>query len=121
MKILLDTNFFMIPGKFKIDVFSLLQEFGNEIYTLSLNIHELNTLAKKKGRIGNHARLGLLLFKKNKVEMITAKGGTDPAIIRIAEEQKMAVATQDIHLISRLKKKEIKVITLRQKKYLIQK
>ena len=46
MKFLLDTNFLMIPGKFKVDVFSELEKFGKpELYTVSAVVREL----EKKG------------------------------------------------------------------------
>ena len=119
MKFLLDTNFFMIPGKFKVDVFSELGKFGRpELYTLTSVVKELEKLSKTGTDKGN-AKLGLELLKKNRVEiLVTDDYDADSGIERVAVEEDFVVCTQDKELIKRLKKEEIRVISLRQKKYL---
>jgi rRNA-processing protein FCF1 len=43
MKFLLDANFLMIPGKFRVDVFKELEKFGKpDLYTLDLVVKELS-------------------------------------------------------------------------------
>ena len=63
----------------------------------------------------------LLLLKKNKVKILKTKSNkrVDDLIIETAKKG-YAVATQDKALKQRLKRQNIKVITLRQKKYLNQ-
>lgn len=113
MKFLLDTNFLTIPGQFKVDVFSELFRLGKvELYTLNLVVKELETIKSK------HSKLGLELIKKNNVQVLHAEGNTDKEIIRAAKENNFVVCTQDKELISLLKKNNIKVVYLRQKKYL---
>ena len=116
MKFLLDTNFLVIPGLFRIDVFRELEKFGKpELYTLDLVVKELETIRSK------HSKLGLELLKKHKVRVLSSElSNADKEIIRIAPEG-FVVCTQDKGLIEKLKKKGAKVITLRQKKYLIKK
>jgi hypothetical protein len=113
MKFLLDSNFLLIPGKFKVDVFSELTKFGKpEFYTLDLVLKELKRL---KG-----GKLAFEMIKKNKVKILKAKGlNTDEALESFARKD-FVICTQDKGLIKRLKERRAKVITLRQRKYLVE-
>jgi len=120
MRFLLDTNFFLIPGKFKVDVFSELSEFGKpELFTLDLVVKELRKLGEDKGRDAGYARLGLELLKEHNVTILDSKGrNTDSEIARFALEREYVVCTQDREIKKHLKDKGLSVITLRQEKYL---
>ena len=126
MKIILDTNFLLIPGKFKLDIFSELQKFGKpELYTLDLVIKELEKLSKGKGKDAGNAKLALTLVKRNKVKVLRTKTrvprhkiNTDAEIERIASEEDYVVCTLDGELIGKLKNENVQMIRLRQKKYL---
>lgn len=119
MKFLLDANFLMIPGKFKVDVFSELMRFGKpELYTLDLVVQELEKKAAGKGKDARHAKLALTLVERKYIGILPAKGKADQEIERIAAEQNMIVCTQDRELIKKLKAEEVPVISLRQKKRL---
>ncbi len=119
MKFLLDTNFLLIPGKFKVDVFSELNKFGKpELFTLDFVLKELEIIAKRKDKSAGHAKIGFDLIKNKKIKILKSKGkSTDKEIIRLAQ-QGFAVCTQDKGIIKALKGKT-EIITLRQKKYLI--
>jgi len=119
MKFLLDANFLLIPGNFKVDVFSELQNFGNpELYTIDLVIKELESLASGRGADARAAKLSLLLIKEKRVQIIETKGkNTDKELEKLAEEGYI-VCTQDKELIKRLKTSKLKVIYLRKKKIL---
>ena len=118
MKFLLDTNFLMIPGKFKHDIFVSLSKFGYpEFYTIDLVRQELMLLAQKGGMDGAHAKLALELIKMNNVSVlpsITKKA--DSEILRVAKGY--TVCTNDKELIKKLKKKEVPVVILKQRKIL---
>jgi len=120
-RFLLDTNFFLIPGQFKVDVFEQLYKFGTgHFYTINLVIDELKRLAKSRNRNAAHARIALYLVKKQGVKILHARGkNTDAAIKRFAGNGYYIVCTQDRELIKALKKKKVPVITLRQKKYIV--
>ena len=120
MKFLLDTNFLLIPGKLKVDVFSELQRFGKpELFTLDLVVRELRELSSGPGRDSSHARLALDLLGRKHVKILESAGdGTDPEIERIASEDGFAVCTQDRELQKKLKKRKIPVIFLRQNRVL---
>jgi rRNA-processing protein FCF1 len=121
MKVLMDANFLMIPGMFKVDVFREMQMFGNpEPYTLDLVVKELESVARARGQDSRHAHMGLFLLDSKGVKVIKARGSdTDSEIQRIAKEGNFVVCTQDRELIKKLRKKGTGIITLRQMKYLI--
>ncbi|MFH0832788.1 MAG: DNA-binding protein [Candidatus Aenigmatarchaeota archaeon] len=117
-KILLDTNFLLAPAQFKVDVFEEMKNFGEPV-TLDVCINELKKLSKKKGNIGNEAKVALLLVKKNNLKILKSyKKRADFALMDCAKKLGCTIATNDVKLIKALKNKEIKVIRLRQKKFL---
>ncbi|MBI4018819.1 MAG: PIN domain-containing protein [Candidatus Aenigmarchaeota archaeon] len=113
MKILLDTNFLMAVAQFKADVFGELQ--GNDLFTLSSCIQELEKLAGSRKKDAPAARVALELLQKKGVKIIEASGNTDFSLMEKAEKG-YAVATNDAALIKKLKESGIKVLRLKQKK-----
>lgn len=120
MKTILDTNFIMAVGQFKIDIFSALA--NHQLYILDRTIEELNKIIKEQTlKHKKAAKLALSLIKAKKVKIIKTKSDkkVDDLIVEIAEKNKYIVATQDKLLKQKLKQNKVKIITLRQKKYLI--
>lgn len=120
MKIILDTNFLLIPSRFKIDIFSEINricDFSYSLYVLDKTIGELEKIAvKQKGKHKQAAKLALKLIKAKRLKKIrTEAGNVDDILLK----QDAVIATQDKALIRRLKKAKKKVIQLRQKKYLM--
>ena len=133
-KILLDTNFLLIPAAFNVDIFS---EFNrifpkNKLFILDKSIEELiNIELKQKGKYKQEARLGLQMVKKYKISTIKTEKHinaykststipvVDDLIVDFAITGDYLVATQDKEIKVKLKKHNKKNITLRQKKYLI--
>ena len=120
MKFLIDTNFLLIPGKFKVDIFSEMQKFGKpELYTLDQVVRELEKLASGKGSDSKAAKLALDFLDMKDVTVLKAgTGPTDREIEKAAMDGGFAVCTQDKALIKRLKKTGVKVVFLRQKRFL---
>ncbi len=116
MKILLDTNFMMIPNQFGVDIFEFLKDY--EILTPSSCVDELKKLSKKRGKDGMAAKVAIRLIKEKKVEVIRAREKGDRAILNYAVQEKCSVGTNDKELIKALKNNGIKIIRLKQKKYL---
>lgn len=130
-KIILDTNFLLIPPRFRVDIFSELEKIVNfkyELIILDKSLEELKNIiiTPKKGRKGADrvaAKTALSLveaYKNNKkLNILPSEGHVDEAIARMAEADKyIIVATQDKKLKKRLKKEGIKLVVLKQKKYL---
>ena len=121
-KIILDTNFLLIPGALKVDIFAEIERiclFKYKFYILDKTIGELEKLQETgKGKTSRNAKLALDLLKRKKVSVLkTQKGHTDDLILKKADKDTI-VATQDAALKRRLKEAHIATIILKSKKYL---
>ncbi len=122
-KVVLDTNFLLIPGQFRVDIFSELDRVcqgAYQVFILDKTLEELeNILRKQRGKHKEAAKLALGLVKAKNINTLpSGKETVDDAIVALADKDTL-VATQDMGLKRRLKGKAGGVITLRQKKYLI--
>ncbi len=119
MKFLLDANFLMVPGKFRVDVFQELERFGNpELYAPDLVVRELSRLSKGKGKDAFSAKLGLSFIQEKDIGILESQERTaDAEIVRLAGEG-YVVCTQDKTLTQRILRKGGHVVFLRQGKYL---
>ncbi|MBI4149966.1 DNA-binding protein [Candidatus Woesearchaeota archaeon] len=122
-KVVLDTNFLLIPGQFKVDIFSELDrvcQFAYTLYVLDMTRNELeNIIQKQRGKQKEAAKLALALVKAKNINTLpSASKNVDDALVALADKDTF-IATQDVVLKRRLKGKVGGIITLRQKKYLI--
>jgi len=120
-RIIIDTNFLLIPAQFNVDIFSKIKELMTVPYKLVIldeTVKELEKIMEEqRGKSRDAAKLGLQLIE-GRVEIITTLGGhADDLIVNMSDENTI-VATQDQELKRRLKGKDIKIIYLRQKKQL---
>jgi len=122
-KIIIDTNFLLIPGQFGVDIFEEIQKlalFKYELQILDKTLDELEKIKKEqKGRHRAAADLALKLIKSKglKITSTVSEGSVDDLIVGMADKDTY-VATQDAELKRRLKAKGVKRIILRSKKYL---
>jgi len=120
-KILLDTNFLLIPSQFNIDIFSEIERIILEkyqIYIIDKTIDELNKIIidkKQKTKDKLAAKLGLQLIKAKNIKIIKTKEDlfADDILVKL---EGYTIATQDQELKKRLK---CPIIVLRSKKTLI--
>ena len=132
--ILLDTNFLVIPFTLKVDIFSEINRIADnpKIYVLDLSVLELEKIAEtSKGKDSRAAKAALSYLDKmpitikktvkhlNKAQSLNKIGSVDDKIVEFAHKNNYWVATQDKLLKEKLKNKDIKIITLRQKTHLI--
>ena len=120
-EVFIDTNFFMIPFQFNIDI---LEEFKRilpnyKLVTTKFVLNELNGLKNNsKGKVRLAAGLGLKIAQSDEIEVrdIPLNDGesVDDALIRISK----VLATNDANLRKKAKKKGIPLVILRQRKYL---
>lgn len=120
-EVFIDTNFFMIPFQFKVDI---VEEFKRilpnyKLVTTEFVVNELRGLKNNsKGKVRLAAGLGLKIAQSDDIEIkkISLNEGesVDDALIRISK----VLATNDIVLKRKAKKKGIALVILRQKKYL---
>ena len=121
-KVLLDTNFLLIPYQFRVDIFSqidrvLTARYG--LFVLDKTVDELKKIVKEqKGKDRDAARIALKLIAIKNLEIIKTTGGvmTDDAILEISSKSDFIVATQDKDLKRRLINQGTTLIILRQKK-----
>ncbi|MGB9707736.1 MAG: hypothetical protein ACPLXC_00155 [Candidatus Pacearchaeota archaeon] len=112
-----DTNFLIYLVKFK-----MLDELDNyKLITIKQILEELDKITKaKKVKVDDRvaASIALDYFISKRPEIKKQEGLVDDAIIALAKKLGAAVGTMDKGLSSKAKKKGIKIIKIRQKKYL---
>ena len=120
-EVVIDTNFFMVPFQFNVDIITELEKLlpSYKLTTPSFVINELKGLKRNnKGKTRLNANLALKLANSSKVEIkdisLLENETVDDALLRVSE----VLATNDIELKNRAKDKGITVAYLRQKKYI---
>jgi rRNA-processing protein FCF1 len=123
-KIILDSNFLLLPLQFKVDIFQNLTNLLNQRYEpilLSTTHQELQGMALKASpKLRKQAAMALKLAEKcHVVNVEKDKAETnDNVILRVATEWKCPVATNDRELRMKLRGRNIPVIFLRGKSQL---
>ena len=124
-KVILDTNFLLIPFTHKVDIFTCLKDIMTDkynIYIIDKTIKELvNIQETQKGKNSSAAKFALMLVKKKRPKLIkTGNNDTivDDEIINLAKKDEIIVATQDKALKDKLKLLNTQIIVLRQKTHL---
>ncbi|MFA7398687.1 MAG: hypothetical protein GX799_04555 [Crenarchaeota archaeon] len=116
-KIILDSNAFFVPLKFKLDIFQGIKQLlqcNVEFILLSPIKQELEILANVKEH--KQAHFALKLAEKCKVVIVEGhKENTDDIIVRVAKKWNTPVFTNDRELKRRLRDISVPVIYLRQK------
>jgi hypothetical protein len=119
-KIIIDTNFFLIPSKFRLDIFEELDNLlGRRVepVILSPTYFELQNLAASNSvKLSKQARLGLRLAGRCKVVEVERKvnESNDDLMLRVAVEWRCPVATNDGELRQKLRNLGVPVVFLRQ-------
>ena len=120
-EVVIDTNFFMVPFQFNVDIITELEKLlpSYKLTTPSFVINELKGLKRNnKGKIRLNANLALKLANSSKVEIkdisLLENETVDDALLRVSE----VLATNDIELKKRAKANGITVVYLRQKNYI---
>ena len=119
-EVVIDTNFFMVPFQFNVDIIDELEKAlpSYKLTTPIFVINELKGLKRNnKGKIRLNADLALKLANSSNIEIkdisLENNETVDDALLRVSE----VLATNDIELKKRARKKGITVAYLRQKKY----
>jgi rRNA-processing protein FCF1 len=121
LQVILDSNFLFIPSQFQIDIFEELLNLLNQQFDpvlLSVTLKEILTMAKKGSpKMRKQASLAQKLAQKCRI--VQVKQGMeethDDVVVRIAQEWKCPVATNDRMLRKRLRRNGISVIFSREK------
>ena len=120
VKVILDTNFLMIPYQFNLDVFQeieyLLQKKVDFVVPSSVK-SELTGISARGGEGAAEASLALQLASRCRVVDVTLNPGesVDDAIVKASQKLSAVVATTDIELKKRLRDINVPVVYLRDK------
>ncbi|MFH1590203.1 MAG: PIN domain-containing protein [archaeon] len=127
-KVIIDTNFLLIPAQFNVNVFAEIDRVvleSHNLYIIDKTIEELNKISVLgKTKDAQAAKLGMALLgsylKQKSLKMLACfpQKSVDDAIVA-KSNKKIYIATQDKALKKRVKAKGATVITLKQKKYLV--
>ena len=134
-QVIVDTNMLLVPGQFKVDIFTELDKVMDESYEiviLQATLEELQKIAQSgSGADSQAAKLANLLISHQQKRDFSASSRSnckalkivssstsyvDDAILEIAEDA--FVATNDSALKQRLLEKGVRVIYLKQQQYL---
>jgi uncharacterized protein len=126
-KIILDTNFLLIPGQFKIDIFSNMHTLLNFPYELCIfreTLGELKKIADGNKKDKTNAKIALELIKQKNLKSLENSSNEistylDEIILNNVSDQDI-ICTQDLALkrLLKAKYKKIRIITLKSKKHI---
>ncbi len=123
IRVIIDTNFLMIPGQNKIDIFEEIKRLMTTPYQLCIfkeTIDELSNIAIGKGKDSGNAKIALKLIKQKNLKTLknssTENSYIDEIILSNITDSD-TVCTQDKALKRLLKHKfpKIRIITLNRK------
>src|SRR3989338_11577486 len=102
-RIILDTNFLLIPIQFRVDIFSELSRICDFNYNLCIfeqTISELkNIIEKQSGKSKKAAQFALKLIKLKNISLIKSKQKEDvDSLILNNSGKDTVIATQDLNL-----------------------
>ena len=113
LRVVVDTNIWIYAVLYKVRIFEEL--IGFEIFTTQSVIHELERIAKGKGKEAIAAKIALELIKRNKVKILSINKPADEALLELAQEG-FVVLTQDEKLREKIFQAGGKTGFLRQKR-----
>ena len=118
IKVLLDTNFLMIPHTYKIDIFQEIERLipgAHELITPSNVIEEIHKLRNSRGGDRIAAQVALQLLEEKGVKKIQSQDKADEFMINYAVGDKphVVVCTNDKELRKRLRELNVPVIVMR--------
>jgi len=120
MRVILDTNFLLIPGQFGIDIFAELERLIIEKFDIIVfsNVRgELEAIADSRKADAPWARLALGLIKAKGAKIVRGEGPVDSAIRKAAGPGDI-VGTNDRKLRAALKARGARLIGLKGKSHL---
>lgn len=128
VKIIIDTNFLLIPSQFKVDIFDEIERLMTEpyeLYIIDKTVDELNNIMEtQRGKDKAAAKLALGLLERYPIQSLNTPEterhlNVDNLIVKRVKAGKYVVATQDMALKRRLGCHNAQLIVLRQKKFLM--
>jgi len=125
VKVLFDTNFLLVPIRFGVDIFAEAERALNQLVELTVTsgvLREMESLKEEAGpKFQRELDFALTLASRCAVVEDEPREGetVDDSLIRLASETNYVVATTDSELRRRLRDRGLKVLYMRQKRYLV--
>jgi len=118
--IVIDTNFLLLPFKYKINIIKELDylvEKNHQLVISSRTMDELAMIGKKIGKDGMAARLAMKMIDAAGKGFLVVESSdiVDDWIVSYASKNNAMVCTNDSQLRRRLKALKLKVITMKSK------
>ncbi len=119
-KVILDTNFIMIPAEMKVDIFIEIDKIFHDkvqFFILDKSLEELDKVAEKgrqKEKLAVKMTKSLLKTQNIKILSCDLEGSVDDILVKLSKDY--IVATQDKELKRRIMHN---LLSLRQKKYIM--
>ncbi len=120
MRVLLDTNFLLLPFQNHLDIFDGIERLLSQnakFLVLESSLQELRSL-KGREKLYGRAMLDFIAKQGGKFEIIQAKGKTDELVFKYAEKhngEEFYVATMDKILRDKLRRIRVKCIAVKGK------
>jgi rRNA-processing protein FCF1 len=122
-KLLVDTNFLLIPVRFKVDIFEESENAVNDVvefYVSSRVLDEIQILKdRSKGNFVRELKLAEKLSENCTVINDDSSTRVDQSLINLAMREDMMIGTADAELRQNARKAGVKVVYLRQKSHLV--
>lgn len=122
-KLLVDTNFLLVPIRFKVDIFIESQNAVNDLvdfYVSTRVLDEIQILKKKsKNSFVKQLQLAEKLSENCAIIDDTSSTLVDQSLIDLAFKENMVLGTTDSELRQNARKAGVKVLYLRQKSHLV--
>ena len=122
-RILVDTNFLLIPVRFKVDIFTGSSDAVNDItefYVSSRVLNEIQRLKEKsKPSFVKELRLAETYAGQCTLIEDPSDGEVDDSLVSLASREGMVLGTTDSELRQKARAAGVKVIYLRQRNYLV--
>ena len=119
-KVILDTNFLMIPAELRVDIFTEIDKIFHDkvqFYVLEKSLKELDTVAEKgRQKEKLQVKLTKALLKTQNIKILSCdlEGSVDDILVSLAKEY--IIATQDQELKRRI---QHNLLSLRKRQYVI--
>lgn len=122
-RILVDTNFLLIPIRFKVDIFTLSADAVNdltEFYVSSRVLDEIQRLKEKsKSSFVKELRFAETFAGQCTLIDDPSDGEVDDSLVSLARREAMVLGTSDAELRQKARAAGVKVLYLRQQSYLV--
>ncbi len=122
-KLLVDTNFLLIPVRFKVDIFEESENALNDIVEFYVSTRVLDEIAilkdKSKGSFVRQLKLAEKLAENCFVVDDDSRAFVDDSLINLAARENMVLGTSDSELRQKARKAGVKVLYLRQMRHLV--